>query len=137
MPSFSIALTGLEADTTALNTIGNNLANLNTTAFKSQTTSFEDLFYQQLGQSGSGEELQAGAGVKVANTATDFSQGSLSTTSNSTDVALNGDGFFVVQNGATTALTRDGNFQLTSQGTMETSDGQPVMGFAGGRECDG
>ena len=53
MASFSIALTGLEADTVALNTIGNNLSNLNTTAFKGQSTSFEDLFYQQIGASGS------------------------------------------------------------------------------------
>ena len=53
MGNFSIALSGLQADSVALNTIGNNLANLNTTAFKGQTTSFEDLFYQQIGQSGS------------------------------------------------------------------------------------
>ena len=52
MASFSIALTGLEADTVSLNTIGNNLANLNTTAFKEQSTSFESLFYQQIGESG-------------------------------------------------------------------------------------
>ena len=49
MASFSIALTGLQADTVALNTIGNNLSNLNTTAYKEQSTSFEDLFYQHIG----------------------------------------------------------------------------------------
>lgn len=129
MPNFSIALTGLQADSTALNTIGNNLANLNTTAFKKQTTTFEDLFYQQIGSSGSGEELQAGAGVKVAGTASSFLQGSLSTTSSSTDMALNGNGFFVVQNGQTQSLTRAGNFQLSKTGQLETSDGQQVMGF--------
>jgi len=129
MPNFSIALTGLQADSTALNTIGNNLANLNTTAFKKQTTTFEDLFYQQIGSSGSGEQLQTGAGVKVAGTASSFLQGSLSTTSNSTDMALNGDGFFVVQSGQTQSLTRDGNFQLSKTGSLETSDGQTVMGF--------
>lgn len=129
MPNFSIALTGLQADSTALNTIGNNLANLNTTAFKKQTTTFEDLFYQQIGSSGSGELLQTGAGVKVAGTASSFLQGSLSTTSNSTDMALNGDGFFVVQNGQTQSLTRAGNFQLSKNGSLQTSDGQSVMGF--------
>ena len=59
MGNFSIALSGLQADSVALNTIGNNLANLNTTAFKGQTTSFEDLFYQQIGQSGSGDRDSA------------------------------------------------------------------------------
>ena len=77
MGNFSIALSGLEADSTALNTIGNNLANLNTTAYKGQTTSFEDLFYQQIGQSGSGDSIQVGAGTKVAGTSTDFSEGTL------------------------------------------------------------
>jgi flagellar hook protein FlgE len=130
MPNFSIALTGLQADSTALNVIGNNLSNLNTTAFKGQTTTFEDLFYQQLGVSGSGEDIQAGAGVKVAGTSSDFSQGSLTTTTNSTDMALNGDGFFVAQNGASNELTRDGNFQLSNTGVLQTTDGLPVMGFA-------
>src|SRR5580698_10032225 len=66
MGNFSIALSGLEADSVALNTIGNNLANLNTTAYKGQTTSFEDLFYQQIGESGSGDAIQVGAGTKVS-----------------------------------------------------------------------
>jgi flagellar hook protein FlgE len=129
MPNFSIALTGLQADSTALNTIGNNLANLNTTAFKKQSTTFEDLFYQQIGVSGSGEQLQTGAGVKVAGTSSSFLQGALSTTSNAADMAINGDGFFVVQNGNTQSLTRDGNFQLSKEGNLITSDGQQVMGF--------
>ena len=77
MGNFSIALSGLEADSTALNTIGNNLANLNTTAYKGQTTSFEDLFYQQIGQSGSGDAIQVGAGTKVSGTSTDFSDGTI------------------------------------------------------------
>ena len=134
MPNFSIALTGLQADSTALNTIGNNLANLNTTAFKKQTTTFEDLFYQQIGSSGSGEQLQTGAGVKVAGTASSFLQGSLTTTNASSDMAINGDGFFVVQSGQTQSLTRAGNFQLDKSGALITSDGQSVMGFpaAGG-----
>ena len=58
MASFSIPLTGLEADSTALNTIANNLANMNTTAYKDQTTTFSSLFYQQLGESGSGNPIE-------------------------------------------------------------------------------
>ncbi|MHB1021422.1 MAG: flagellar hook protein FlgE [Acidobacteriaceae bacterium] len=129
MPSFSIPLTGLEADSTALNTIGNNLANLNTTAFKKQNTEFQDLFYQQLGVSGSNDPLLAGMGTGVASTATDFSQGSLTTTSNATDMAVNGNGFFVVQQGGVQELTRAGNFSLDNAGNLITADGQQVMGY--------
>jgi flagellar hook protein FlgE len=57
--------------------IGNNLAHLNTTAYKEQTTSFEDLFYQQIGRSGSGDEIQVGAATKVSGTTSDFSGGSI------------------------------------------------------------
>src|SRR5215469_11880525 len=77
MGSFSIALSGLQADTVSLNTIGNNLANLNTTAYKNQGTTFEDLFYQQIGTSGSNNPLQVGVGTRVSGTATNFTQGTL------------------------------------------------------------
>jgi flagellar hook protein FlgE len=130
MPSFSIALTGLEANSVALDTIGNNLANLNTTAFKDQTTSFSDLFYQNIGNTGSGNALQVGLGTQVAGTDTDFSQGSLSTTTNSTDMALNGSGFFVVDQGGLEQLTRAGNFQLDQSGNLITTTGDGVMGYA-------
>ena len=129
MPNFSIALTGLQADSTALNTIGNNLANLNTTAFKKQTTTFEDLFYQQIGNNGSGDTLQTGAGVRVSSTTSDFTGGAIAGTNKSTDMALDGDGFFVVQNGNVQSLTRAGNFQLDKAGNLQTTDGQSVMGF--------
>ena len=129
MPNFSIALTGLEADSVALNTIGNNLANLNTTAFKKQTTTFEDLFYQNIGTSGSGDTLQVGVGTRVSGTASDFGQGSLTTTSTDTDMALSGNGFFVVENGKTQALTRAGNFELDQSGNLITTSGESVMGY--------
>ena len=130
MASFSIPLTGLNADSTALNTIANNLANMNTTAFKSESTSFSDLFYQQIGNAGSGDPIQVGAGVKVASNETDFSQGSISSTGNATDVALNGNGFFVVGDGAGAyEYSRAGNFSLTSTGQLVTTDGLDVMGY--------
>jgi flagellar hook protein FlgE len=129
MSSFSIPLTGLEASSKALNTIANNLSNMNTTAFKSQSVTFSDLFYQQIGSSGAGDPLQVGAGTQVAATGTDFSQGSINETGNSTDVALNGNGFFVVKNGSDTEYTRDGNFSLTSDGALTTQSGQQVMGY--------
>ena len=129
MPNFSIALTGLQSDTVALNTIGNNLANLNTTAFKDGSTSFQDLFYQNIGITGSGDQLQVGVGTRVAATASDFSQGSLATTGTATDMALSGSGFFVVQNGGAESLTRAGNFTLSSTGTLQTTEGEAVMGY--------
>ena len=131
MASFFIPLTGLESDSTALNTIANDLANMNTTGFKAQTTNFADLFYQQIGQQGSGDEIQVGAGVQVASNETNFGQGSFETTGVSTDVALNGNGFFVVNNGnaTTNEYTRDGNFTLDNNNNLITSSGQQVMGY--------
>ncbi len=130
MASFSIPLTGLNADSTALNTIANDLANMNTTAFKSQTTNFSDLFYQQIGSTGSGDPIQVGAGVQVAANETNYAQGSISSTGNATDVALNGNGFFVINSGnGADEYTRAGNFSLTSTGNLVTSSGLNVMGY--------
>ncbi len=129
MPNFSIALTGLQSDSTALNTIGNNLANLNSTAYKGQTTTFEDLFYQQIGTDGSNDPVQVGVGTKVSGTSTSFAQGTISTTANSTDLALSGNGFFVVQQAGVQSLTRAGDFQLDASGNLTTIDGASVMGF--------
>lgn len=130
MASFSIPLTGLNADQTELNTIANNIANLNTTGFKSQSTSFEDLFYQQVGSSGSGNPVLAGQGVKVAANTTDFTPGSVDTTAGSaSDVALTGNGFFVVNNGGTQEYTRAGDFQTDQNGNLTTADGLSVMGY--------
>lgn len=130
MASFSIPLTGLNADSTALNTIANDLANMNTTAFKSQTTKFSDLFYQQIGSTGSGDPIQVGAGVQVATNETDFTQGSISSTGNATDVALNGNGFFVVGDGSGAyEYTRAGNFSLTATGDLMSTSGLAVMGY--------
>lgn len=130
MPSFFIPLSGLEADNTALNTIANNLANMNTVAYKSQDVQFSDLFYQQVGESGSGNPQQVGAGTKVGAIVTDFSSGTTTpSTGNPQDVALNGDGFFVIDNNGTQEYTRSGNFVLSSDGHLLTQSGQQVMGF--------
>ena len=130
MASFYIPLTGLNADSTALNTIANDLSNMNTTAYKGQTTNFSDLFYQQVGSSGSGNEIQVGEGVQVASNETDFSQGSYDTSGTTTsDVALNGSGFFVVSNGGSNLYTRDGTFTEDATGNLITSDGMTVMGY--------
>lgn len=132
MSSFSIPLTGLESSTTALNTIANNLANMNTTAFKSQDVSFSDLFYQQIGESGSGDPLEVGAGSQVASTSTDFTEGSVNSTGNNDDMAIGGTtgaGFFVVKDGNTAEYTRDGSFSVSASGQLQTEGGLSVMGF--------
>ena len=129
MSSFSIPLTGLESASTALNTIANNLSNMNTTAFKSQEVTFSDLFYQQIGNSGSGNPLQVGAGTQVGATSTDFTEGSINATGNAADVALDGNGFFVLQNGGGELYTRDGSFTLSSTGVLTSQSGLPVMGY--------
>jgi flagellar hook protein FlgE len=130
MASFFIPLTGLNADSTALNTIANDLSNMNTTAFKAQTTKFSDLFYQQVGSSGSGNSIQVDEGVRVAANETDFTQGGYNTsgTTNS-DVALDGSGFFIVSNGSSNLYTRDGSFTQDSTGKLITADGMTVMGY--------
>lgn len=131
MPSFSVPLSGLQADSTALNTIANNLSNMNTTAYKAQTTNFSDLFYQQVGSSGSGDPLQVGTGTQVSSISTNFTTGSPNSTGTASNVALQGDGFFVLQGAGsgTTELTRNGAFGLTASGGLVTQSGLNVMGY--------
>jgi flagellar hook protein FlgE len=130
MASFYTPLSGLNADSTALNTIANNLSNMSTTAFKAQTTNFSDLFYQQVATQGSGDAVQVGGGVQVASNSIDFTQGTYDTSgTTSSDVALDGNGFFVVNNGGTNLLTRDGTFTQAANGNLVTAGGLEVMGY--------
>jgi flagellar hook protein FlgE len=131
MPNFAIALSGLESDNTALNTIANNLSNMSTTAYKAQTTNFADMFYESIGASGSGNPIQEGTGTQVASISTDTSQGDYDTTGKSTSqMAIDGEGYFVVDdaNGAQ-YLTRDGNFTENTDGHLETTNGDALMGY--------
>jgi len=129
MASFYIPLTGLNADSTALNTIANNLANMNTTGYKAKSVNFSDLFYQEIGEAGSGDPIQRGSGTQVATIETDYSDGSPNSTNVDTNVALQGNGFFVVSDGGNPVLTRAGDFSLDQNGNLITSDGLSVMGF--------
>jgi flagellar hook protein FlgE len=129
MPNFSIPLSGLNASDTALATISNNLANLNTTGYKDTTVNFQDMFYNLLGSNGSGDQLQVGSGTSVASINTNFSGGSVQSTGVDTDVAITGNGFFVVQNGSNTYYTRAGDFTQDSNGYLVTADGYQVMGY--------
>ena len=129
MPNFSIPLSGLNASDTALATISNNLANLNTTGYKDTTVNFQDMFYQLLGSNGSGDQLQVGAGTSVSSIDTNFAGGTTQGTGVNTDVAITGNGFFVVQNGSNTYYTRAGDFTRDSNGNLVTADGYQVMGY--------
>ncbi len=129
MPDFSIPLSGLTADATALSAVANNLANQNTTGYKDTQVLFSDLFYQDLGTTGSGDPIQLGAGAQVGAMPTTFTQGSVSSTGVPTDVAIQGDGFFVAQQDGITSYTRAGNFSVDQNNLLVTSDGQDVLGY--------
>ncbi|GAB3735804.1 flagellar basal-body rod protein FlgG [Luteimonas pelagia] len=131
-----IAKTGLDAQQTRMAVISNNLANTNTTGFKRDRASFEDLLYQTVRQPGgaSSEQTllpsgtQVGTGVRVAATAKQFAQGAMNQTGNALDVAINGRGFFeVLMPDGSTAYTRDGSFQVNAEGALVTAAGFPVQ----------
>lgn len=126
--SFSTALSALGAHSTAIDVVGNNLANLNTPGFKSSAVSFYDLVTQSLG-AGLGE-TQVGFGVGRPMTIRQFSQGAIQSSTGPLDAAIQGDGFLVVQdpNGAT-LYTRGGNLQVDKAGNLLTATGNRVQGW--------
>jgi len=130
MSAFSIPLSGLEATSQSLNVIANNLANLNTDGYKDETLSFGDIFNKMQGISGNGDPIQTGSGVQAAGTSSNFSNGSVSSTGVSSNMALQGNGFFVVQNGSQTNYTRAGDFTVNSLGQLTTANGELVMGYS-------
>ena len=130
MPNFSIPLSGMTAESTALSTIANNLSNQNTTGYKDKAVLFSDLFYQNIGTTGSGDPIQVGAGTQVGSMPSLFTQGSVSATGVPTDVAIEGTGFFAVKdaNGVIN-YTRAGDFSVDANNDLVTSDGQQVLGY--------
>lgn len=131
-----VAKTGLDAQATRMTVISNNLANVSTTGFKRGRAAFEDLLYQTVRQAGgqTSQQTQAptglnlGTGVRVVATDRQFAQGNLQQTQNPLDLAVNGRGFFqVTLPDGTTAYTRDGGFQVDSQGQLVTSSGFTVQ----------
>jgi flagellar hook protein FlgE len=127
MASFSTALSGLNADTTAIDVVGNNLANLNTTGFKASSVSFQDLVTQSIG-AGLGA-TQVGFGVGTPITLRQFTQGAIQSTGGPLDAAIQGDGFFVVQSANATEYTRGGSFEVDTNGNLTTASGQFVQGW--------
>jgi len=131
MRALYTAASGMEAQQFAMDTISNNLANVNTTAFRRNEARFQDLVYQQMRAPGSpvgasvvpvGQEV--GLGVKVGSSEKIFTQGNLMQTGNSLDIAIQGDGFFqITMPDGTTAYTRDGSFKRDANGAIVTADG--------------
>jgi flagellar hook protein FlgE len=129
MSAFTSPLSGLTATAESLNSIANNLANLNTDGYKGQTLDFASVFNQMQGTSGNGDPIQVGDGVQVAGTVSNFANGNVDSTGVSSNMALQGNGFFVVQNGNGADYTRNGDFTVNSQGQLSTEGGQLVLGF--------
>jgi flagellar hook protein FlgE len=131
MSAFSLPLSGLAASSELLNVIANNLANLNTDGYKDEGLTFGDLFNQMQGTSGNGDPIQVGTGVSVEGETSNFADGTVDSTGIASNMALQGNGFFVVQDTANgqQSFTRDGDFTVNSQGQLCTPEGQLVMGY--------
>jgi flagellar basal-body rod protein FlgG len=136
MRSLSIAGTGMLAQQTNVDVISNNIANMNTTAFKRQRAEFQDLLYQQVSRPGAAaggadnrapSGIQIGSGVKTGGVYRIAEQGAMTQTSNRYDMAIDGQGYFqVTMPNGDIAYTRAGSFQLSDQGELVTTDGYPV-----------
>lgn len=130
------AASGMEAQMAQMDSISNNIANVNTTGYKKQRTEFQDLLYETLQEPGANTSaltqapvgIQRGMGVKVSGVQRDFDMGTPQRTSRDLDMMVRGKGFFVVQTpSGETAYTRDGSFYKSSSGRIETIDGYALQ----------
>jgi flagellar hook protein FlgE len=134
---FAQALSGLQAASASLDNIGNNIANASTIGFKDVTTDFSDVYASTLWGSTAN---QVGIGVQVAAVTPQFTQGTITTTSNPLDIAINGSGFFQLQANGLTSYSRDGEFSLNNNGQIVNAAGLQVLGYpasAGGTITSG
>ena len=129
-------LSGLDVNQTKLNVVGNNIANVNTVAYKSSRALFKPQFYISEGGGtapdgdfGGTNPNQRGLGAQVASIQKDFTQGAIEPTGKNTDLAIDGEGFFVVQDGGGQQFTRDGSFGLNAANQLVTTGGQFVQGY--------
>jgi flagellar basal-body rod protein FlgG len=131
-----VARTGLDAQNMRMQVIANNLANVNTTGFKRDRANFSTLAYQLITQPGAASSaenkyavgLNVGTGVSINGTARIDTQGTLATTGNTLDMAIQGDGYFQIQMpDGRTGYTRAGNFSLSAEGKIVTGDGMPLQ----------
>ena len=126
--SFQQGLSGLSVSSKALDIISNNVANTNTIGFKTGSAIFSDVFAASLTGSISGK--QVGVGATLGAVRQTFTQGNLTTTNNPLDLAINGDGFFVVgRDNGPDVYTRNGQFELDKEGFIRTPTGEKLKGF--------
>lgn len=134
--SLYTGLTGLAANSQTIDVTGNNIANVNTNAFKSGRVNFETQIAQTprsgsapSGQIGGTNPAQVGLGVRLGSISTDFANGALSATGVATDMAIEGDGFFIVNDNGAQRFTRNGNFSLDRDFKLTTASGGLVQGY--------
>lgn len=130
--SFNAALSGLNANSAALNVVGNNIANANTIGFRSSSITFLDVFANRYGArlNGAGNSLQIGNGVQTGAIHTNFEQGNLNESGSPLHAAIQGNGFFVVRNAdGTSGYTRAGDFTVNNHGDLVSSNGGQVQGY--------
>jgi len=133
--SLNSGVSGLKAFQTKMDVIGNNIANVETAGFKSSRVSFSEMMNQRLGRSGAGGESapqlsnEVGLGVRVSSIDRDFSQGTMQTTGRTTDLALEGNGYFIVNDGSQNLMTRAGNFVFNKDGMLVDQGGRQVQGY--------
>jgi len=134
--ALTTALTGLQAAETTIDVVGNNVANSQTVGFKESDAIFATQFLQTISigsspsaNSGGTNPRQVGLGVKVAEISPNFTQGTIEISSNPLDVAIQGDGFLIVQNGTDRLYTRNGQLKLNADNEITTSTGQRVLGY--------
>jgi flagellar hook protein FlgE len=130
------AVTGLRSHQAFMDVVGNNIANVNTTGYKTSTVLFEDLLSQELrgagapGQNQGGTNpAQVGLGVRLTGVSVNFAQGATQLTGRSTDIAIQGDGFFLVDQAGTQLYTRNGGFSLDGNGDLVSADGGYILGW--------
>lgn len=125
LTSLFTGVSGLNANGTALSVVGDNIANMNTVGFKSSTVSFADIVSASMGGS-----MQIGRGVNIGGVSPDFTQGSFETTGSGLDLAISGNGFFVVKDQAgSDYYTRDGEFSIDKDGSLVNPSGMKVQGY--------
>lgn len=135
MRSLWTAATGMVAQQTHIDVLSNNLANVNTTGFKKSRAEFEDLMYQTVRIAGTMNEtggriptgMQVGMGVRPVTVHKFFSQGSFQNTGNPLDIAIEGEGFFLVNRNGEDVYTRDGSFKLDNEGKLVTANGYALQ----------
>jgi flagellar hook protein FlgE len=128
LSSLYTGISGLTVYGNAMSVIGNNIANINTVGFKTGRVSFADLYHMALANSAVGQ-LQIGRGVKMSSIDQLFTQGSLEATGSATDLAIQGDGFFMVSDGSGIYYTRAGHFIFDKNGRLVNPDGYTVQGW--------